>query len=112
MDRNTEAFCPLFHHAVELIGRRWSGAVLRAMLHGKTRFRDIREAIPGLSDKMLSERLHEFQAEGIVERRVYDETPVRIEYQLTGKGRELQTAVDALSAWAETWVAESVPPAG
>ncbi|MBB1159373.1 MULTISPECIES: winged helix-turn-helix transcriptional regulator [Amycolatopsis] len=111
MDRNAEAFCPLFHHAVELIGRRWSGAVLRAMLHGKTRFRDIREAIPGLSDKMLAERLHEFQDEGIVERRVYDETPVRIEYVLTKKGHQLQTAVDALSDWAETWVAEPAPRA-
>lgn len=106
MERNAEAFCPLFHHAVELIGRRWTGAVLRAMLHGMTRFTELRTAIPGVSDRMLVERLQELQAEGIVERHVYDETPVRVEYTLTSKGHELQGAVDALSGWADKWLAD------
>ena len=61
-----EAFCPYYHHAVELIGRRWTGAILRAMLVGVSRFTDLTEAIPGLSDRMLSERLKTLEAEGIV----------------------------------------------
>jgi DNA-binding HxlR family transcriptional regulator len=99
-----ETFCPSFHHAVELVGRRWTGVVLRALLRGITRFGDLRAAVPGLSDRMLTERLRELQDEGIVERRVYPETPVRVEYTLTAKGNELQTVVDALVEWAEKWV--------
>jgi len=96
-------FCPAYHRAVELIGRRWSGAILRAMLSGVTRYSDLTAAIPGLSDRMLSERLKELEAEGIVERCVYPETPVRIEYRLTEKGRALGGVVEAVSAWAAAW---------
>ncbi|HEY7296099.1 MAG TPA: helix-turn-helix domain-containing protein, partial [Dehalococcoidia bacterium] len=85
----TSAFCPYFHRAVELIGRRWTGAILRAMLGGVVRFSDLTHTIPGLSDRMLSERLKELEAEGIVARSVIPETPVRIEYRLTAKGRAL-----------------------
>lgn len=106
---NASAFCPRFHHAIELIGRRWTGAILRAMFSGRTRFSDIAGAVPGLSDRLLSERLKELEAEGLVERCVYPDTPVRIEYQLTRKGRALQETIHAVSTWAEEWV-ESVAP--
>lgn len=99
-----EMFCPHFHHAVEVVGKRWTGVILRALLLGTTRFSDLRAAVPSLSDRMLAARLRELQDEGIVERHVYPETPVRIEYTLTSKGRELQTAIEALSQWAEKWV--------
>ena len=102
--RHAEAFCPLYHQAVEVVGRRWAGAVLKAMLAGATRFGEIRGAIPGLTNRMLSERLKDFEAEGIVEREVIPEKPVRVEYRLTEKGRALSSAVEALSAWAEEWV--------
>jgi DNA-binding HxlR family transcriptional regulator len=108
MEYEGSAFCPYFHQAVELIGRRWTGAILRAMLSGRTRFTDIAAAIPGLSDRLLSERLKELESEGIVERRVYPETPVRIEYLLTEKGHALDAAVRAVSDWAERWA--TVPP--
>ena len=98
------SFCPRFHHAVELIGRRWSGAILRAMLSGVTRFTDLTQTIPGLSDRMLSERLKELEAEGIVQRLVFAETPVRIEYQVTEKGRALADVVSAIGIWAEEWL--------
>lgn len=100
-------FCPYYHHAVELIGRRWTGAIVRALLSGVVRFCDLTATIPGLSDRMLSERLKELEAEGIVERRVYPETPVRIEYHLTEKGRALGAAVGAVTAWAQEWLAQS-----
>jgi DNA-binding HxlR family transcriptional regulator len=99
------AFCPYFRRAVELIGGRWSGAIIRALLSGCTRFTDLTETIPGLSDRMLSERLKELEAEGIVDRTVTPSTPVRIEYRLTDKGRALAEVIDAISAWAAEWVA-------
>lgn len=105
------AFCPYYHHAVELIGRRWTGAILRALLSGVCRFCDLTATIPGLSDRMLSERLKELEAEGIVERRVYPETPVRIEYHLTEKGRALGAAVGAVTDWAQEWLAPNGRPA-
>jgi DNA-binding HxlR family transcriptional regulator len=115
-----QAFCPYYHRAVELIGRRWTGAVLRAMLAGISRFSDLTETIPGLSDRMLSERLKELEAEGLVLRVVIPETPVRIEYHLTEKGRALESVIEAVSGWAEEWLirpgegasgAEAEPPA-
>ena len=97
------AFCPLFHNAVELIGRRWTGAIVRAMLAGRRRFSDISEAIPGLSDRLLSDRLKELEATGIVVRTVYPETPVRITYSLTPKGLALSQVMDAVAQWAYDW---------
>jgi DNA-binding HxlR family transcriptional regulator len=88
-----------------LIGGRWTGAVLRALLSGVKRFTDLTETIPGLSDRMLSQRLKELEAEGIVVRTVIPETPVRVEYSLTEKGRALQAAIEAVSGWADQWLA-------
>lgn len=106
------AFCPQFHHAVELIGRRWTGAIIRAMLVGGiTRFSDLTQAVPGLSDRMLSERLKELEVEGIVRRIVFPETPVRIEYQITDKGRGLGNVVNSIGAWANEWLPGYVPMA-
>ena len=99
-------FCPAYHRAVEIIGRRWSGAIIRAMLGGCTRFTELTAAVPGLSDRLLSERLKELEAEGIVDRRVEAATPVRITYELTDKGHALASVVREVSAWAEEWVAE------
>jgi DNA-binding HxlR family transcriptional regulator len=98
-------FCPAYHRAVELIGRRWSGAVLRALLSGATRFSELVALVPGLSDRLLSERLKELEAEGIVTRVVIPETPVRVEYGLTEKGQALGDVVEAISTWAEVWLA-------
>lgn len=104
-DQAMSAFCPLFHRAVEIVGRRWTGAIVRALLAGDTRFCQIRATVPGLSDRLLSERLKELEAEGIVERRVHPETPVRIEYRLTPKGEALAGVVQAVSVWAQDWLA-------
>jgi DNA-binding HxlR family transcriptional regulator len=100
------SLCARFHKAVELIGRRWSGAVIQLLLQGPSRYAELRDAIPDISDRMLSERLQELEEEGIVVRRVIPETPVRVEYQLTAKGRALEPALSAIGKWAEHWVAE------
>ena len=97
------ALCAKFHKAVELIGRRWSGAVIQLLLRGPARFAELRDAIPDISDRMLSERLRELEDEAIVVRKVIPEIPVRVEYSLTPKGRGLEPALGAIGKWAERW---------
>ncbi|MFN8590872.1 MAG: helix-turn-helix domain-containing protein [Thermomicrobiales bacterium] len=104
-DVHLSAFCPAYRNAIELIGRRWTGAILRAMLSGEARFSDIVATVPGLSDRLLSERLKELEGEGIVSRLVVPTTPVRIEYALTEKGQALHEVIASVSAWAERWAA-------
>ena len=103
--RSLSGFCPLYHRAIEIIGRRWTGAIVRALLAGDTRFCQIRSTVPGLSDRLLSERLKELEAEGIVVREVHADPALRIEYHLTEKGRALGAVVQSASAWAEEWLA-------
>lgn len=98
--------CAVYHRAVELIGRRWTGAILIVLMDGSLRFSEVGQLIPGVSDRLLSERLKELEAEEIVERRVYDETPVRVEYALTAKGQALQPILGALKAWSHEYCDE------
>src|SRR3954463_10921018 len=100
------ACCGLYHHAIELVGKRWTGAILLVLMDGPLHFSGIRHLVPELSDRLLSERLKELEAEGIVERRVLDGSPVRVEYSLTPKGRALEPTLGALKAWAREHVDE------
>ena len=78
------ACCPRYHEAVELVGKRWTGAILAVMLQGgPMRFSEIAQAVPALSDRLLSERMKELEARGVVERRVGGSSPARVEYELT-----------------------------
>lgn len=104
--------CPYFHRAVELVGRRWTGAIIFVLLRERARFSELRAAIPEITDRMLSERLRELEQEGIVERHVVPDTPVRVEYSLSDKGRSLAAAVDAIGRWARDWMAGSSEAAG
>jgi DNA-binding HxlR family transcriptional regulator len=96
--------CARFHKAVELIGRRWSGAIIQILRQRSSRYAELRAAIPDITDRMLSERLRELEDEAIVARTVIPDTPVRVEYSLTSKGRALAPALDAIGHWAERWV--------
>ena len=96
--------CAHYHRAVELIGKRWSGAIIAVLLDGPLHFSELRRAVPEISDRLLSERLKELEAEGLVERRVIDGSPVRTEYSLTPKGAALKPAVRTLQAWAVTYM--------
>src|SRR5213596_441629 len=89
----TSVVCARFHRAIELIGSRWTGAILQTLLQGRTRYAAIKTAIPDITDRMLSERLRSLEAEGLLLRAVVPETPVRVEYELTKKGHELQDAL-------------------
>jgi DNA-binding HxlR family transcriptional regulator len=95
--------CEHFQRAADLIGRRWNPLILRGLQTGVTRFSDLKTGIPQISDAMLSERLKELEAEGIVTRVVTPETPVRITYGLTARGRDLSKVMDELGQWAERW---------
>jgi DNA-binding HxlR family transcriptional regulator len=95
--------CPLYHDAVELIGRRWTGAILAVLLQtGPLRFREIGQAVPDLSDRLLAERLRELEARGLIER---TELGVGVQYALTDMGRDLDAAVCELRRWARRWLA-------
>ena len=99
--------CPLYHQAVELVGRRWTGAILRVLMDGPMRFSQIGQAVPELSDRLLSERMKELEARGIVERTVIPGPPLRVEYALSQMGRELEPALAELQRWASRWLAGS-----
>jgi DNA-binding HxlR family transcriptional regulator len=99
-----ETCCSAYHRAVELIGKRWTGAILFVLMDGPARFSEVKQLVPDLSDRLLSERMKELEAEGIVERRVIDEMPVRVQYGLTAKGRALEPAVRSLKVWARSWL--------
>lgn len=96
--------CPRFETAFELLGKRWTGLIINALLSGAHRFGDISEIIPHMSDRMLVERLKELESAGIVKRSVYPETPVRIEYELTNKGKDLHFVMEQVQQWADKWV--------
>ena len=98
------AFCPRFQYTIELIGRRWVGAVIRAIAGRPQRFNEILASIPGLSDRLLTERLRELEGEGLVARHVRDGRPIRVSYELTESGRSLVPVIREISAWSERWV--------
>jgi DNA-binding HxlR family transcriptional regulator len=103
--------CQRFHRASELIGRRWTGAIIFVLLDSRCRFATLRDAIPDITDRMLSDRLQELEQEGILERTVVPETPVRVEYALTKKGRALGAAMEAIKEWAHKWTEPEAPAA-
>jgi DNA-binding HxlR family transcriptional regulator len=98
--------CPYYHQAVELVGKRWTGAILVVLLDGPLRFSEVAQAIPQLSDRLLSERMKELEGWGLVERTVIDGPPVRVEYSLTEMGHELEPALGELKRWARRWLRE------
>jgi DNA-binding HxlR family transcriptional regulator len=95
--------CPHFHAAIELIGKRWSGAILAALTAGPCRFGELSGAVPGMSDRLLSQRLRELEAAGLVERAVEAGAPVRVSYSLTEKGSDLGPVLLDLRSWGRRW---------
>ena len=100
----TGSICPRYEHAIQLLGKRWTGLLLDALMDGPRRFCELTATVEGLSDRVLSDRLRELEVEGVVERIVYPQIPVRVEYKLTEKGLDLRPVVEAIHKWAEKWV--------
>jgi DNA-binding HxlR family transcriptional regulator len=101
--RAPKRVCPHFHGAVELIGRRWAGAILYALTGGPLRFAELKQSVPGMSDRLLSTRLKELERAELVRRQVHDESPVRVSYELTAKGESLEPVIGELRDWARRW---------
>jgi DNA-binding HxlR family transcriptional regulator len=97
-------FCPRFQYAIELIGRRWIGAILRVLVTGPSRFNELLAAVPNLSDRLLTERLRELEREGLVTRTVSPDRPIRVTYELTECGRSLSEIICTIGTWSERWV--------
>jgi len=102
-ERSAGAVCPHFHHAIELIGKRWTGAIVCALTERPMRYAELGKAVPGLSDRLLSQRLRELEEEGLVQRQVEAGTPVRVIYSLTEAGQQLDPVLSELKSWARRW---------
>jgi DNA-binding HxlR family transcriptional regulator len=97
-----EGTCPATA-ALELLGRKWTGFILWALLEGPRRYTEILHAVPGITDRVLSVRLKELERAGIVTRRQYEEIPARVEYSLTPRGRDLAPIIAEMARWSERW---------
>ncbi|KYG89652.1 helix-turn-helix domain-containing protein [Metasolibacillus sp. FSL H7-0170] len=98
-----QKLCPRLAKAMELLGKRWTILIIHQLIDGPKRFNEIESALP-ISGRLLSERLKELEREEIVERKVYAESPVRVEYKLTEKGQSLLGAVREIEKWSQTWL--------
>lgn len=96
--------CPHYERAMEVLGKKWTGLLLRILMGGSRRFGDFRAQVPELSDRVLSERLKELEDEGLIRRLVHHTKPVLIEYELTAKGRALEAVVQSIQTWADQWM--------
>src|SRR5258707_1886611 len=96
--------CPRYEQAIQLLGKRWTGLILDTLMSGPRRFCELTSTVEGLSDRVLSDRLREMESAGIIERVVYPQIPVRVEYRLTEKGYDLKPVVDDIHEWAEKWI--------
>jgi DNA-binding HxlR family transcriptional regulator len=94
---------PDFHAAIELIGRRWAGAILWSLRERPRYFAEVTASVPGLSDRLASRRLRELESAGLVARSVSEGPPARVYYALTEKGRSLEPALSELADWARDW---------
>lgn len=94
--------CPI-QKAMLVIGKRWTALIIRDLVVGTKRFCQLEQSLRGISPKMLSQRLHELEAQGLVMREVYAEVPVRVEYSLTPKGLDLKNVIESMAAWGERW---------
>jgi DNA-binding HxlR family transcriptional regulator len=110
-DHTDHSICASYEKAADLLGKRWTGMMLRVLLEGPQRFGELSSKLPAISERVLSERLKELEGEGVVDRRVDPGPPVRVEYRLTEKGQGLSKVVEELGKWATRWVGEKAPRA-
>jgi DNA-binding HxlR family transcriptional regulator len=106
--------CPSVERAFQVLGKKWSGLIIRELSSGERHFCDLERGIPSLSARMLTERMKELEAEGIVSRTVHPDSPVRVLYSLTEKGRALIPVMRGIEAWAHQWaeIPSPVPALG
>lgn len=101
--------CPRYERTMAILGKKWNCLILRCLLSQPRRFTDISGYVTGLSDRLLSQRLQELEEAGIVQRRVYAQRPVVVEYAMTAKGEALRGVVEAIQHWADRWEHIEIP---
>ena len=102
--RYSAQLCPRYQYAVEILARRWTPLILKVLVERPLRFSEMAERLEVVSDRVLSERLKELELEKIVERRVLPEPPVRVEYSLTEKGKDLAPLIETIEEWSHNWI--------
>jgi len=107
-----EELCPAVERAFDVLGRKWTGLIIRELSGGPRHFCDMEKGIPALSARMLTERMKELEAEGIVCRTVDTGTPVRTSYELTEKGRALIPVMKGIERWARSWSEDAAGGSG
>ncbi len=96
--------CPRFEKAVDLLSKRWVALIVFVLISGPRRFGEIESCLSNLSGKVLSDRLKEMENAGIIQRTVYPDIPVRIEYSLTAKGEALAPILKEIGSWSTEWI--------
>ena len=102
--RYSEQMCRRFQHAAAILGKRWTGLIVKLLIERSLRFSELAEQLEVVSDRILAERLRELEREGLVLRQVFAEVPVRVEYSLTEKGQALAPVIAAIEAWSTEWI--------
>jgi DNA-binding HxlR family transcriptional regulator len=98
-EKEIEHICTNFHNAIEFIGKRWMGAVIYALLEGPKRYHEIISTIPGISDRLLTERLRDLENEGLIVKKILSTSPKKVVYELTPIGIELEEVINILIKW-------------
>ncbi|MCF3130669.1 MULTISPECIES: winged helix-turn-helix transcriptional regulator [Streptomyces] len=93
----------------QLLGKRWTGPIVAVLVEQPAHFADLRRAVPGISERMLSDRLTELGAAGLVVREVDEGPPLRVSYRLTASGAALEPALRELGEWAKVHLPDSGP---
>ncbi|QTD43156.1 helix-turn-helix domain-containing protein [Sporosarcina sp. Te-1] len=101
IDICTESTCQIYRSAIEFIGKRWTGVIIFNLFDGPKRYHELLNAIDGISDRLLTERLKDLEEEGLLVKRIIAEAPKKVEYELTPPGHEFREVFKAILGWAE-----------
>lgn len=103
VEKHDKRVCSIFHQAIEIIGKKWTGAVIYCLFSGSKRFCELQESIPEISSRLLTERLKELEENNIVSREISKERPIQVLYSLTKKGKSLEPILKSIHEWAADW---------
>ncbi|PKK97465.1 MAG: transcriptional regulator [Tenericutes bacterium HGW-Tenericutes-3] len=98
-----QELCPKMEKTLNLLGKKWVGLILYALIDGPKKFGEIEKYIPNISARVLTERLKELEKINIIEKHIYNEFHIRIEYELTKKGVDLNDSFETIYKWAQKW---------
>ena len=104
VDIMNDKLCPKMEESLKLFGKKWIGLIVFSLLDGEKKFSDIEKFIPGLSGRVLTERLKELELKGIINRNVVPSRPIKISYELTRKGIDLSNVFNSIGEWTEKWM--------